>query len=296
MSGYYTALEKINFRFTLGNLHINVINLNRVDPSPDWYVPEHVHSDFEFHIIAGGKGYIAIDDKDFSVKKGELYITGPWIRHKQITDREDPMCEYCLECEITVIEADTSSAFLTDENIYIKETLSKSYPYAFTDIYGISSAFEEVFNEAEEQKPGFLLKIQVLVYKIIIDLFRTVYLNEKLNYKYPVTRDSQDANRIQRLVKYIDANYKNRITMEDVSKILLLSPRQIDRLMKKTFSQTFHDYLLTYRLHTAEKLLMNSSVPIEEVAYESGFSSHFYMYQAFRNRGKQPPGQYRKNS
>ena len=58
--------------------------------------------------------------------------------------------------------------------------------------------------------------------------------------------------------------------------------------------QTFHEYLLQYRISTAKQLLEDSELSIEEIAYESGFSSHFYMYQVFKHAGILPPAKLRQ--
>lgn len=294
MAYFSNPMEKLDFNLNLGGMNIRIVNINKVEPRPDWYVPEHEHSDFEIHMIPEGRGYINIEGQDFIVEGGEFYITGPLVKHKQQTDCENAMKEYCLEFEINIVGSNTSAdSSLYDESVFLKETLSKIYPYSFRDTMGLTAAFEEIFEELRQQNPCFILRIQALLLKMIMDILRTVCSNEKIAYQYPVTANSIEANRIQRIIKYIDANYKNHITIDDVSKVILLSPKQINRLMKKTFNQTFHRYLHVYRLHKAEKLLSNSSLSIEEVAYESGFSSHFYMYQAFKRKGNQPPGHFR---
>lgn len=294
MAYFSNSIEKIDFDIRLGHLNIKVVNINKVAPRIDWKVLEHEHSDFEIHIIPSGRGYINIQGCDFIVNGGEFYITGPMIRHSQLTDSQNPMMEYCIELEINISENKSmQNSFSYEECAFLKDTFSKIYPYAFKDSFGLASCFEEILLEAKEQNACYLLKIQVTLLKLIMDLLKTICNHENIIYQSPPTENSVDANRIQRIIKYIDANYKEHIVIENISNIILLSPRQINRLMKKTFNQTFHEYLLTFRLHMAEKLLMNSSLSIEEVAYESGFSSHYYMYQAFKHKGKIPPGQHR---
>lgn len=296
MSTYSNVLEKLNFHFILGNLQIKVISLNIVPPDPSWQVPDHMHSAFEFHIIPEGKGYITLEGRAFEVNKGEFYITGPMICHRQTSDSENPMSEYCLECEIKVLQvSEKESSFMEDEGKFLKAVLSGPYPHAFKDVSNIRHSFEAILTEAEQQKAGYLIKIQLLLFDLIVSIFRTVCESENILYDYPSVRNTFDAVRIQKLVKYIHENVRNPITLLDASKVVLLSPRQIDRLMKKNFSQTFHKYLQTYRLFVAEKLLTNTDLSIEEVAYEAGFSSHYYMYQAFKIRGHEPPGLFRIN-
>lgn len=294
MAYFSNPMEKINFDILFGDIQVHVVNINKVEPRADWFVPEHEHSDFEIHIIPQGKGRIRIEDCDFEVGAGEFYITGPNVRHFQLTDPTDPMMEYCLEFELKIQEDVASgNPFMQDECLFLRDTLSRVYPCAFKDSLGLAQSFETIMQEVKEQNACYMLKVQTLLMKIIIDMLRSICSQHGISYHNPATENLEEANRIRRIIKYIDSNYKNHITIKDISKVILLSPRQIDRLMKKTFHQTFHNYLLTHRMHIAEKLLMNSSLSIEQVAYESGFTSHYYMYQAFKRRSKLTPGKLR---
>ena len=86
----------------------------------------------------------------------------------------------------------------------------------------------------------------------------------------------------------------DHISVEDISKLMFLSARQINRLMIQEFKQTFHEYLLDYRINTAIRLIKDTYLSIQEIAYKSGFSSHYYMYQVFRGKGLDTPLRIRK--
>lgn len=297
MGDIVNFLENLDFNIALGNLNIKVVSLVKVDPDENWFVTNHSHADYEFHIIPQGKGYINIEGHDMEVNGSEFYITGPYIQHKQVSDRNNPMSEYCLECEINILE-NIPDNFITSiqENRLLKEILSGSYPCTFKDIFGIAGMFEEIFKEAEGQKVGFILKIQTLIISIVGNLFRAVALQDNVKYEYKLPLKPLDDFRSERLVKFMELNYKNSITLEEASNVLYLSPRQINRLMKKVFKRTFHDYLQDFRLKTAERLLKDTMLSIEEIAYESGFSSHYYMYQAFKRKGLPTPAKIRSGN
>lgn len=288
------TLENLNLNILLGNLNIKVIAIVKTLPQKDWYVPYHSHADFEFHIIPFGTGYINIEGQDLTVSKGDFYITGPYVRHFQQSDKNNPMMEYCLECEINILDgiSDTFTS-TTQENIFLKNILSRPYPAVFKDTLGVSAMFEELFKEVEEQTAGYYLKLQTIIVNILIALFRAVISTENIKYRYTMPQKPVDTLRINRLVKFVETNYQREISLNDVSKVLFLSPRQINRLMKKSFRQTFHDYLRNYRISAAKRLLEEGNLSIEAVAYESGFSSHFYMYQVFKRFNMLPPAQIR---
>jgi AraC family transcriptional regulator, transcriptional activator for feuABC-ybbA operon len=297
MSQFQYILENINLNILLGNLNIRVVTLVKVEPHAEWTVPNHSHSDFEFHIIPRGKGYLDIEGTKLKVGGGEFYVTGPYIQHRQVSDRADPMAEYCLECEINLLDT-ISPEYVPSpmENRLLRETLSKSWPVIFQDTLGVASLFEEIFREAAAQEPGYLLHIQSQILLALSSLFRVIVSQENTKPVYTLPVKSVDELRLRRLLMFIEMNYKSSITQEDASRVLFLSPRQMNRLLKKKFNMTFHEYLLQHRLQNAKKLLEDTDLSIEEVAYEAGFSSHFYMYQVFRHFGLPTPALVRKDS
>jgi len=108
-------------------LHIGAISLAYVLPNPEWYVPPHSHTGFEIHIIPKGRGVINIEGTEFAVGPGEFYITGPFVKHEQTTDKSSPMGEYCLECDISIIDEASTPAALQQAQL-IRRVLSGVYP------------------------------------------------------------------------------------------------------------------------------------------------------------------------
>ncbi|MDR3645316.1 MAG: AraC family transcriptional regulator, partial [Clostridia bacterium] len=159
------------------------------------------------------------------------------------------------------------------------------------DTSGIAGRFEALFREVEEEPEGFFLKLQILIADIVTELFRMVVSSQGIRCACGAPVKSVDAFRAERLVRFVEENYQRDISLADAAGILFLSPRQINRLMKKELSCTFHDYLLRYRLAVAVRLLKEGSLSIEAAAYRAGFSSHYYMYQVFRHFGMETPGQ-----
>lgn len=288
-------LKNLDLNIITGNVKIDILGMAIVYPSKYWNAPEHDHSYFEFHIIPEGKCHVNIMGHNLEVNKGELYVTGPFVKHTQINDEITPAMEYMLSCQIDLSEnSQIKNDYTAEENILIKETLMKCKPYIFKDCLGISLQFEKIVKEVKEKNAGFFLKIQALLISLIIDLFRTISSNDAVSNKCKPPEISQDKSRIERIVNYVDYNYKRNISIESISKILYLSPKQINRIMKQNFQQTFYEYLTKRRIQSAKKLLVETTYSMESIALESGFSCYTHMYQAFKRIGLSAPTKFRK--
>lgn len=79
--------------------------------------------------------------------------------------------------------------------------------------------------------------------------------------------------------------------VEQIAKGLAMSQRQLYRKLKGTLNVTPADFLRSYRLEKAIEL-MRQEVPVSNVAFEVGFSSHSYFCRCFRAKYDMSPSQY----
>jgi AraC family transcriptional activator of pyochelin receptor len=65
---------------------------------------------------------------------------------------------------------------------------------------------------------------------------------------------------------------------------------------KQLFKRTIHQYRLDLRLKLAKQLLSETDLTISEIAYKAGFDSRDGFARCFRNRVRESPRQWRKNT
>lgn len=84
--------------------------------------------------------------------------------------------------------------------------------------------------------------------------------------------------------------------LEDIAAQFELSSRQIRRIIKKELGVSPLELIQTRRLLLAKQLLTETTLPVIEIAYASGFSSLRRFNDAFRRRYGMPPSRLRKNA
>ncbi|MBZ9689817.1 AraC family transcriptional regulator [Clostridium estertheticum] len=291
---YDSSINYLDFNILIGYLNLHIIDLIKVIPNENWSASEHYHTFFELHIIPQGKGFINIEGTDFDVKARQLYITAPYVKHIQLSNAKDPMSEYCLKFELSILNnLQINNSAAKKEITMLKDMLSRTYPFAFEDTFETRSKFQQVFFEVKHRNLGYQLKIQILITDIIIDVLRTVSSTIGSIPKYAVLKKSLQQERIERIEKFIKNNFMNSISLKDLSSFLFLSTRQINRIMEKELSLTFHAYLLNERFKFAIEQLEETSLSIEEISYKSGFSSPIHLYQVFKRFGIPNPSKIR---
>ncbi|GAA3410693.1 AraC family transcriptional regulator [Paenibacillus hodogayensis] len=291
MSSFIPISSDVNLDFMLGSLTIRIVRLIHVLPDPDWYTPEHFHTDYEIHIIPSGRGYIRIDDAELLVQAGQFFITGPFVKHSQRSDPDDPMAEYCIHCEIIESANRPEEASANP----LRSILSAFLPLVFQDTRSIVQDFESIMAEDSMQPVGYVHKIQSLLIGILVHLVRIVTEHRPLPGP-DAGRGCMTSNeqRVDRVLNYIHTQYRQTIRASDASRILFLSERQMNRILKQALGLTFQEYLIQYRVRMACQFMKEGELSIGEIAERTGFSSVSYLYQTFKSRKLDTPGMLRK--
>ena len=87
---------------------------------------------------------------------------------------------------------------------------------------------------------------------------------------------------VKSIITYINNNYTNNITLEDVSKHFYISKYHLCRIFKKATGYTLHGYI-THKRITRVKELISEGKNISDSAAEAGFDSYSSFYRAYIN-------------
>ncbi|MFO1446212.1 AraC family transcriptional regulator [Bacillus sp. Bva_UNVM-123] len=96
--------------------------------------------------------------------------------------------------------------------------------------------------------------------------------------------------------QYIEANYKKDITIQQLAKLVKLSPKYFADLFKKKFGKTVMDYVSELRLQAAKCYMHKGKMKIREIAHEVGYTDEFYFSRKFKKEIGLTPSNYMKNS
>lgn len=95
------------------------------------------------------------------------------------------------------------------------------------------------------------------------------------------------------VLSYIEFNYRSDIKITDISKACHCSVSYISHLFKKRKGLTLRKYIGNLRLKEAKRLLTVTDMPIQQVAFASGFTDANYFSRCFKETYNIPPSQYR---
>lgn len=102
-----------------------------------------------------------------------------------------------------------------------------------------------------------------------------------------MTRDMHTA---RQTADYILQHLDKPLDIPSLTAISGRSKYSLERIFKKTFNQTVHQFILTKRLEAAYRLLTTTDLPIKQLAAMTGFRSITTFTMQFRKKYDVTPG------
>ncbi|MCR4850576.1 MAG: response regulator [Lachnospiraceae bacterium] len=110
-------------------------------------------------------------------------------------------------------------------------------------------------------------------------------------------REERSTDTIEMAKKYISDNFSSEISLDDVSRIVNISPYYFSKLFKEATGENFIEYLTNIRIEKAKDLLLNSDMSMKEICAMCGYQDPNYFSRTFKKNVGFTPTEYKeKNS
>ncbi len=255
---------------------------------PDFAADSHWHDDLEFiSVLSGGMDY-NVNGEIIHLGVGQGIIVNARQLHYGFS-KERNECEfYCvllhplLLCTSQQIDHDFVSPVLSDNSLpYI--LLDKSIPWQSE----ILSAIESIYlSRNKRNAPLYILNAFYHIWILLSENALKVRKVKKQDRNFSVLKD---------MLSFVQKNYTDRVTLDDIARSGNVSKSTCLVIFKKYLKDTPTNYLISYRLKMALKLLEKSKMSVTDIALEVGFNGVSYFAEAFRKKYFCSPGEYRSN-
>lgn len=129
------------------------------------------------------------------------------------------------------------------------------------------------------------------------DLQKKIYfsVNQLIESLVQSMQDKDDYV-IQKAKEYIQHNYQDDLTLNDVATHVFLNSNYFSTLFKQKTGDTFRNYLRNVRIEKAKELLSSTNLRIYEIALLVGYNEHSHFVRAFKTVTGKSPGEFRESS
>ena len=119
----------------------------------------------------------------------------------------------------------------------------------------------------------------------ILQVFQSVNSKEKKSY-------SAVTNKV---IDYLNQNYYRKVSLNEVSQLVSLSPTHLSRVLKRDTGESYIDLFNNLKIAIAVKLLKETNLKVYEVANKVGIENYSYFYQLFKKITGISPTDYNKS-
>ncbi|OQY34068.1 MAG: hypothetical protein B6241_06185 [Spirochaetaceae bacterium 4572_59] len=107
-------------------------------------------------------------------------------------------------------------------------------------------------------------------------------------------RDVKHADAIFQAIQYINKNYAEKVSLDEVAGAVYLSPAYFSKIFKEEMKCNFNTYLNRNRIEKSKNLLLNSKFSLVEIAGMVGYEDQSYFTKVFKKIAGLSPGKYRE--
>ena len=228
------------------------------------------------HYVLGGCGIYKARGKLFRLKEGDAFLICPGELIYYEADRKHPWSYTWIGMQGIKIKG------------YLERTsLLESLVFHYGQDDQLRLLHEKMF-EADKLPHNRDLMMNSILYEYLFLLTR----------KFPgaqAATEEKQAGYVEEALKYIESDYCNPISVQDIADRLNVNRSYLHRLFKSFTGMSIQDYLLDYRIRQACILLKNTDLSVRAIAHSVSYIDALYFSRLFRQKKGMSPSQYRKD-
>ncbi|MFY7909454.1 MAG: AraC family transcriptional regulator [Emticicia sp.] len=255
---------------------------------PKFDAPFHFHPEYELTLILKGEGQRYVGQQVHEFFAGDLVFLGANLPHCWINQ--------AIENEnASAIVIQFGDLFLGKGIVELPEMKKvQAFLEKSKSGFEIIGKTKEILTEriVSLQHKTSLQKIAGLleIFDILSHSTEIITIDD---FFFEHQYNQSETARFQKVFSYLIENFKEEITLEQIANIADLSPTSFCRYFKNITKKTFVEVLIEFRLQYACRLLNKTDLPIQQVAFESGFGDVPYFNKLFRKHKNLTPKEWR---
>lgn len=147
--------------------------------------------------------------------------------------------------------------------------------------------------ELEHQRDGYWpCRSRSYLIELLFLLTRIRDSSDHLN-STSINKDSDD---IDDLLLYLNTNYMEKITIDNLSKAFHVNRTTLNKRFNEVIGMPVKTYLIKLRLFLASQMLAETTIPVSEVINRVGFNDAVHFSRIFRKKFGYSPTEYRQKN
>lgn len=254
--------------------------------------PMHCHKEFELNFVINAPGVLRIvgDSAEVIGDYDLVLITSPDLEH--VWEQHD-----CTSKDVREITIQFSPLFmktLLATNQF--DRVSKMFDKAQNGLCFPVSAIMKVYSILDKlpDTKGFYAVTSFLTLLYELSMF-TDEARVLSSSSFAKIEQHSDSRRVQKVQDYINKHYKEEIRLGQLADMVGMTEVSFSRFFKLRTGKTLQDYITDIRLGYALRMLVDTTMSIAEICYESGFNNLSNFNRIFKKKKMVSPKDFRAN-
>lgn len=249
----------------------------------------HRHPELEFNYCHSGEGYkVIIDGTPYEMTSGTLAITGSMVSHEYKRDK-------ALSKNAVAVTVTVGPVFLGEYYAPFSDAVFKCPVFNLNngDFKELKEVFEEIIKNKSSATDHSKLIERGNIYRLCAHILKDVIepFSEKGN-----SAELLSILKIEKALEYINCHYSRVMTVSEISRVCGYSESNFCKHFKKITGTSFHGALNKKRVEAACTILKSTTLPLEEIAAETGFADAKSLCRVFKREMGITPNSYRKGN
>lgn len=252
----------------------------------------HLHPEYQLFLVVKGRGTRFIGDNIKAFKPGDLVFTGPNLPHMW---RDDHTANDNKKSTILGIVIYFPENFLGDV-LHEKEEMEK-IRHLFDkaarglEIHGktnrvVGKMMQELLHEKG-------VSSIILLLKILNTIAESSEYTPITHINYLPVNNKVETDRMNKIYHYLMKNFRQKVSLAEIADLVNMTETSFSRYFKSRVNKSFSDFLKELRIDYARKLLNENKVSINQVSYDSGYTTLSNFNKQFKEVTGTTPLQYR---
>lgn len=252
--------------------------------------PMHRHREFELNYVQNASGVKrVIGDNIETIGDFDLVLVGN-ENLEHVWNQGN--CQSKNIREITIqFSPDLLTADILEKNQF--HSIKKMFEKARHGISFPQEAIMKVYNILDtlaDEKDGFIQFTNFLVMLYHLSKYEPKVLSSNTFANSSIERESR---RILTVKNYIADHFAEQITLDELAKMVGMSPTAFSRFFKLRTHRTITEYITDIKLGHAARALVDTTQNISEICYSSGFNNLSNFNRIFKAKKGMTPKDFR---
>lgn len=266
-------------KYTKENFEMNLDECGIEQGIPGFGYKYEVLKNAVIHYVSKGKGTFKVNNRIFNLKQGDIFIILKGMNVEYMASMDDPWEYYWIG-----FSGSNSIEYLNRTSIIDSYAVTCKEDSKISSIILNMCEISKNYNPSSSDDVVLLRELYSLLYTFIKEFPKEFEYKDKELHTY-----------IQDAINFINSNYMNSITINEVANHVNLSRSYLYKMFIKNLKVSPQKYLINLRMYKATLLLKNTKFPIGEVANKVGYSDSLLFSKTFSKYFSMSPLNYRNN-